>query len=67
MDKKLRILLADANDDFRSGIAEQISSDAELELCGSTKSGSEALSLAQQLEPDVAEEAWRKFSKKRDQ
>ena len=53
MDKKLRILLADANDDFRSGIAEQISSDAELELCGSTKSGSEALSLAQQLEPDV--------------
>jgi len=53
MEKKLRILLADANDDFRTAVQEHIASDSETELCGSTNSGSEALSLAQQLEPDI--------------
>ncbi len=53
MEKKLRILLADANDEFRAAVAEQIACEADVELCASTKSGSEALSLAQQLQPDA--------------
>jgi len=53
MDTKIKVLVADPSDDYRSMVAGQLSSELDLELVGSTSDGLEALSLAQEKRPDV--------------
>ncbi|NLT40231.1 MAG: sporulation transcription factor Spo0A [Clostridiales bacterium] len=53
MEKKLQILIADTNDEFRAAVAEQISLDGDLELCGSVKNGSDALKIVELRKPDI--------------
>lgn len=49
----LRILLVDADDDFRSLLTEAIAQEKDLEVCGNTDDGEEALQLLNELQPDV--------------
>lgn len=49
----MKIMLADADDDFRSLLAEAITRENDLEVCGNTGDGEEALRLLDELQPDV--------------
>lgn len=49
----LKIMLADADDDFRSLLAETINQENDLEVHGNTSDGEEAFHLLDELEPDV--------------
>jgi DNA-binding NarL/FixJ family response regulator len=49
----IRILLADDQVLFRQGLAYLLSLEEDLEIIGEASNGKEALTLAQQLEPDV--------------
>ncbi|MCI2057679.1 MAG: sporulation transcription factor Spo0A [Oscillibacter sp.] len=53
MEKRSRVLLADANDDFRGLLQEAIEKTTEFAVVGSTGNGREALRLAQELHPDL--------------
>lgn len=53
MEGKKKILIADANESFRSALVQAIQSKNNLELVGQTGDGQEAIDLAQRLAPDV--------------
>ena len=53
MESKKKVLIADANEAFRSTLAEVIRNTDGLELVGQTGDGQEAIELAQKLTPDV--------------
>ena len=51
--KNYSIMLADADEEFREELCEAIGNEKELELCGSTGDGIEALRMVESLQPDV--------------
>ncbi len=53
MEKQIRILIADVNDDFRTILSDALNSESDLSVVGSTGSGANAFELIKQLEPDV--------------
>ena len=53
MEGKKKILIADANESFRSALVQAIQSKENLELVGQTGDGQEAIDLAKRLSPDV--------------
>lgn len=50
---KLRILIADDHTIFRDGLKRLLESEAEFQVVGEAADGAEALTLAQQLRPDI--------------
>lgn len=50
----IRIMLADDHDLMRRGIRDLLETDPELQVCGESSNGREALELARRLKPDVA-------------
>ena len=53
METTIKILIADANEDFRTALAAQLASDPDVEVVAAAGDGQEALALAQELCPDV--------------
>ncbi len=53
MESKTRVLIADANEDFRQLMTEVINGEGDMEVVGSAGSGTEALELTGRLTPDV--------------
>ena len=53
MESSIRILIADASEDFRDALADAINAEEDLQLVGAADSGQEALSLIDSLSPDV--------------
>ena len=53
MDNRKRILIADANEDFRRLLCDAVSAESDLELVGDTGDGAEALRLIRELAPDL--------------
>ena len=53
MENKVRIVLADANEEFRILLKQTLESTGEFEVVGSTGDGVEALHLVQQLRPQL--------------
>ncbi|MBE6939343.1 MAG: sporulation transcription factor Spo0A [Ruminococcaceae bacterium] len=53
MENKVRIVLADANEEFRILLKQTIECSGEFEVVGSTGDGEEALCLVQQLRPQL--------------
>ena len=53
METKIRILLADANADFRELMGDLIRREDDLELAAAVDNGADALALAAELKPDV--------------
>src|ERR1700682_1493183 len=51
--KTVRILVADDHDIIRRGLKQLLASRAGWEVCGEAKTGREAVTLAEQLRPDV--------------
>ena len=54
MENRKTVLLADANEEFRSMLREVIEKTGEFAVVGSTGDGTEALQILEQKEPDVA-------------
>ncbi|MBE2199968.1 MAG: response regulator transcription factor [Anaerolinea sp.] len=50
----IRVLLADDHQLFRAGIASLLARERDIEVVGQARNGQEAVTLAQQLQPDVA-------------
>ncbi len=50
----IRVLLADDHQLFRAGIASLLQREPDIEVVGQANNGVEAITLAQQLQPDVA-------------
>ena len=53
METKTRILLADANPEFRSSMADYIAREEDMELVAAVDNGADAYALAAELKPDV--------------
>lgn len=53
MKENIRILLADADDDFRQVVQLALSKEMDLELVGSTSDGQDALTLVEAQKPDI--------------
>jgi len=53
MQTKIKVLVADPSEDYRSMVASQFQNELDLELCGSTADGIEVLRLVQEKRPDV--------------
>ncbi len=53
METKIRILLADPGEDFRSMLAELIDAEEDMETVGTAGDGQEALALIEALAPDI--------------
>ena len=53
MENKTRVLLADANEDFRMLLQEMIERTGEFEVVGSTADGEEALQLMTERKPQL--------------
>ena len=53
MENTIRILIADANEDFRDALADAINAEEGMQLVGAADSGQEALTLIDSLRPDV--------------
>ena len=53
METKIKVLIADANEDFRSLLADAIDAEEDMEVVGRASDGTEALSLAAARKPDV--------------
>ena len=51
--KSIRVLLADDHAMFRQGIREMLSTDEGIEVVGEAQNGQEAVTLVQELRPDV--------------
>jgi DNA-binding NarL/FixJ family response regulator len=50
---KLRILVADDHDIMRRGLKQLLTTHADWEVCAEAKTGREAVTLAEQLKPDI--------------
>ena len=53
MDKKIRIVLTDTNEEARSMLQEALERSRRFEVTGSTGDGAEALRLVQETKPDL--------------
>ncbi len=53
METKVRILLADANADFRSSMTELVKGEGDMEVVAAVDNGADALALAAELQPDI--------------
>ena len=53
MDKNIKILIADPNEDFRILLKDILTAEGDFEVVGATGDGAEALELVQQQKPDV--------------
>ena len=53
METKIRILLADANPDFRASMAEYMAREEDMELVAAVDNGADAYALAAEQKPDV--------------
>ena len=53
METKIRILLADANADFRTSMSELIAREGDMEVVSAVDNGADALALISELKPDV--------------
>ena len=53
METKLRVLIADTNEDFRMLLAELLKKEDDIELVGIASDGIEALALTAELRPDI--------------
>ncbi len=53
METTVRILIADAGEDFRTMLADVIGREEDLQVVGAAGDGQEALALAEQLQPDI--------------
>ncbi len=53
METKIRILLADANADFRSSMTELVKGEGDMEVVAAVDNGADALALAAELQPDI--------------
>jgi two-component system response regulator (stage 0 sporulation protein A) len=53
METNIRILIADASEDFRSLLSETLRAEPDMTVVGAAGDGQEALALAQQTKPDV--------------
>ena len=53
MEPTIRILIADANEDFRDALADAVNAESDMQLVGAADSGQEALTLIDSLRPDV--------------
>ena len=53
MERKIRVLLADAGEEFRGLLAGAINAEADLEVAGTTGSGEELLALTRAVRPDM--------------
>jgi len=53
MENSIRVLIADANEDFRDALADAVNDEEGLMLVGAADNGQEALSLCDSLQPDV--------------
>src|SRR6202140_907824 len=51
--KTVRILIADDHDIIRRGLKQLLTSRAGWEVCGEAKTGREAVTLAEQLKPEI--------------
>ena len=54
MDNKIRILTADAGEEFRSLLNDALSEEPDMEVIASTGDGQEAIRLAKELVPEIA-------------
>ena len=62
METKLRILIADANEDFRTILTEIIGDEEDMTVVGAAGDGREALAMLKELRPDVLLDAMCKES-----
>ena len=53
METKIRILLADANADFRSSMTDLVSREGDMEIVAAVDNGADALALVSELKPDI--------------
>ncbi len=53
MDQRIKVLIADASEDFRTVLAETLSREGDMEVVGTAGDGVKALELAKRLTPDV--------------
>lgn len=53
LERRIRVLIADASEEFRRILVEQLGEEAGIQLVGDTGDGAEALQLAARLAPDV--------------
>ena len=53
MTTKIKVLLADTNEDFRMLLADLIDAEPDLETVGAAENGEQALQLVRELDPDV--------------
>ena len=53
LERKIKVLVADAGEEFRHILVEQLESEAGIEVVGETGDGEEALKLAERATPDV--------------
>ncbi len=53
MTTKIKVLLADTNEDFRELLGKQIDAEPDLETIGAAENGEQALQLVRELDPDV--------------
>ena len=53
METSIRVLIADANEEFRSMLSEVINREEDMQVVGSAGDGQDALALAASLKPDV--------------
>ncbi len=53
METKTRILIADANPDFSSLVSDLVAGEKDMEIVGTADNGADALTLIEELEPDV--------------
>jgi len=53
METKIKVLIADANEDFRMLMSDTVRSEEDMEVVGCAADGAEALTLAERTQPDV--------------
>ena len=53
MTTKIKVLLADTNEDFRMLLSDLIDAEPDLETVGAAENGEQALQLVRELDPDV--------------
>ena len=53
MEKEIRVLIADDNADYAQGLANRLTEDSKISICGIAKDGFQVLEMVDILKPDV--------------
>jgi len=53
MENRIKVILADSNDEFRTLVTNTLSAEKDFEVCGSVSEGARAFSLIQEKKPDI--------------